>query len=300
VPAPSPDGRAIRFVDADGVRLRTSVRGSGPPLLLITGLGASLDLGVPFERELAARGLQAISFDAPGTGQSSPYRWPPRMPGIARTVERILDALGYDSVDVLGVSLGGVIAQQLAHQAPHRVRRLVLAATGPGLGGLPGSPRALLSLATPRRYYQPDYYRRIAGRVYGGAARRDPDTLLHGSPARFIERPTLWGYLGQIYAISGWTSLPWLRRLRQQTLVLAGDDDPIVPLVNGRILAWCIPNARLHIVRGGGHLFLLERPAEIALRVAGFLATADGDPGQPGQPAPVVMNNSQRLPRDHA
>ena len=280
MPAPSPDGRAIRFVDADGVRIRTAIRGSGPPLLLITGLGASLDLGTPFERELAARGVQTVSFDAPGIGESSPYRWPRRMPGVARTVEQTLDALGYDSVHVLGVSLGGVIAQQFAHQAPRRVRRLILAATGPGLGGVPGSPRALLALATPRRYYQPDYYRRIAGRVYGGTARRDPDALLHGSPARFIERPTVSGYLGQLYAITGWTSMPWLRTLRQPTLVLAGDDDPIVPLVNGRILAWCIPDARLHVVRKGGHLFLLEHPAAIAALVAGFLTDDGGDPGR--------------------
>ena len=280
MPAPSPDGRAIRFVDADGVRIRTAIRGSGPPLLLITGLGASLDLGAPFEREMAARGVQTVSFDAPGIGESSPYRWPRRMPGVARTVEQTLDALGYDSVHVLGVSLGGVIAQQFAHQAPRRVRRLILAATGPGLGGVPGSPRALLALATPRRYYQPDYYRRIAGRVYGGTARRDPDALLHGSPARFIERPTVSGYLGQLYAITGWTSMPWLRTLRQPTLVLAGDDDPIVPLVNGRILAWCIPDARLHVVRKGGHLFLLEHPAAIAALVAGFLTDDGGDPGR--------------------
>jgi len=280
VPAPSPDGRAIRFVDADGVRIRTAIRGSGPPLLLITGLGASLDLGAPFEREMAARGVQTVSFDAPGIGESSQYRWPRRLPGVARTVEQTLDALGYDSVHVLGVSLGGVIAQQFAHQAPRRVRRLILAATGPGLGGVPGSPRALLALATPRRYYQPDYYRRIAGRVYGGTARRDPDALLHGSPARFIERPTVSGYLGQLYAITGWTSMPWLRTLRQPTLVLAGDDDPIVPLVNGRILAWCIPDARLHVVRKGGHLFLLEHPAAIAALVAGFLTDDGGDPGR--------------------
>jgi poly(3-hydroxyoctanoate) depolymerase len=137
--------------------------------VLITGLGASLDLGAPFGRELAARGVQTVSFDAPGIGQSTPYAWPRRMPGIARTLERMLDALGYQRVDVLGASLGGVIAQQLAHQAPHRVRRLVLAATGPGLGGIPGSPRVLLSLATPRRYHQPGHYQRIAARVYGGA-----------------------------------------------------------------------------------------------------------------------------------
>lgn len=271
MPALSPEGRVIRLVDAGGVRLRTSVRGSGPPLLLITGLGASLDLGVPFERELAACRVQAVSFDAPGIGESTPYRWPPRMPGIARTVERMLDALGYDRVHVLGVSLGGVIAQQLAHQAPHRVGCLILAATGPGLGGVPGSPHALLPLATPRRYYQPGYYRRIAGRVYGGAARSDPDALLHGSPARFTEHPTLRGYLGQIYAITGWTSIPWLWTLQQPTLVLAGDDDPIVPLINGRILARCIPSARLQVVAGGGHLFLLEGPAEMARLIAAFL-----------------------------
>jgi len=274
VSAPSPDQQQIRFVEVDGVRLRTSVRGQGPPLLLITGLGASLDLAEPFERALTTLGVQAISFDAPGVGQSTAYRRPRRMRGVASTVEQLLDALGYDQVDVLGVSLGGVIAQQLAHQAPQRVRRLVLAATGPGLGGLPGSPRVLLTLATPRRYDQPDYYRRVAGRIYGGAARRDPDALLHGSVARFVERPSTWGYLGQLFAISGWTSLPWLGSLRQPTLVLAGDDDPIVPLVNGRILARCIRNARLHVVRGGGHLFLLEQPARIAAVIAGFLERA--------------------------
>jgi poly(3-hydroxyoctanoate) depolymerase len=275
-PAAAGDAR-IRFVDVDGVRLRTSIRGpstpgSGPPLLLITGLGASLDLAQPFERELTTRGVQAIAFDAPGVGESTAYAVPRRMPGIARTIAAMLDTLGHQTVDVLGVSLGGVIAQQLAHQAPQRVRRLVLAATGPGLGGVPGSPRALLALATPRRYHQPDYYRSVAGRVYGGAARRDPDALLHGSLARFIEPPSIRGYLGQLYAITGWTSLPWLHTLRQPTLVLNGDDDPIVPPINGRILAHCIPDARLHVVHGAGHLFLLEQPAEMAALVTGFLA----------------------------
>jgi poly(3-hydroxyoctanoate) depolymerase len=284
-------------VEVDGVRLRTSVRGQGPPLLLITGLGASLELGEPFERELTTRGVQAVSFDAPGVGQSTTYRLPRRIGGVASTVEQLLEALGYDRVDLLGVSLGGVVAQQLARQAPGRVRRLVLAATGPGLGGVPGSPRVLLSLATPRRYRQPDYYRRIAGRIYGGEARRDPDALLHGSVARFIEPPSTWGYLGQLYAITGWTSLPWLRTLQQPTLVLAGDDDPIVPLVNGRILARCIPNARLHVVRGGGHLFLLEQPARIAAVVAGFLKAKEGAgfaPSTARQPASTTDTTSRR------
>jgi poly(3-hydroxyalkanoate) depolymerase len=272
VSAPSPERRQLRFVEVDGIRLRTSVRGVGRPLLVVTGLGASLELAGPFEQALTTRGVQTVSFDAPGIGESTAYTLPRRMPGIARTIEAMLDALGYDRVDVVGVSLGGVVAQQLAHQAPQRVRRLVLAATGPGLGGVPGSPRVLVALATPRRYHQPDYYRRIAGRIYGGQARRDPDALLGGSPARFIQPPSMRGYLGQLYAIAGWTSLPWLHRLHQPTLVLAGDDDPIVPLVNARILARRIPNAHLHLVDGGGHLFLLEQPAQIAALVTRFLA----------------------------
>lgn len=270
----------IRYVEVDGVRLRTSVRGTGSPLLVLTGIGASLELSAPLERALNSHGVQTLALDAPGTGGSSRYRWPRRMPGLARTVERTLEALGYDRVDVLGVSFGGVLAQQLAHQAPKRVRRLVLAATAagvPGLGGVPGSPRALLALITPRRYRSPDYYRRIAGTLYGGQARRDPDALLHGSIARFSQAPSLRGYLAQLYAISFWTGLPWLWRLRQPTLVLAGDDDPIVPVINGRILAWIIPKARLEIIRGGGHLFLLERPTELADLIAAFLTVRDGD-----------------------
>jgi poly(3-hydroxyalkanoate) depolymerase len=184
----------------------------------------------------------------------------------------MIDELGYGTVDVLGVSFGGVLAQQLAHQAPHRVRRLVLAATGPGLGGVPASPRVLLALATPRRYTQPDYLRRIAGDIYGGAVRRDPDMALHGSVARFTRPPSRAGYLAQLYAIAGWSSVPWLNRLRQPTLVLAGDDDPIVPLVNGRMIARLIPTTRLHVVHGGGHLFLLEQPAEMARLVTEFIS----------------------------
>ena len=265
-------GRDLQYVDVDGVRLRVAVRGTGRPLLLLMGIGANIEMWGPFEDALDPRVVRTITVDAPGTGGSDGYRFPRRMSGLAHTMAQMLDALGHDRVDVLGVSFGGVLAQQLAHQAPDLVRRLVLAATGPGLGGVPASPRVLLALATPRRYHQPDYFRQIAGRVYGGAARRDPDAMLHGSLARFTRPPSLGGYLAQLYAITGWTSLPWLRRLRQPTLVLAGDDDPIVPLPNGYLLRRLIPTARLHVVRGGGHLFLLEQPAEIAALVTDFLS----------------------------
>ncbi|SHN56334.1 poly(3-hydroxyalkanoate) depolymerase [Geodermatophilus obscurus] len=279
----------VRTVRVGEVRLRTSVRGTGQPLLLITGLGASLELAEPFEQELVARGRQVISFDAPGMGGSTPYRSPRRMPGLVRTVIGLLEALGLDEVDVFGVSLGGVVAQQLAHQAPDRVRGLVLAATAPGLGGMPGAPSALLALATPRRYRDVEHYLQIAGRIYGGMARTDPHRLLHTVIGR-VRPPSVIGYMGQLYAITGWSSMPWLHTLRQPTLVIAGDDDPIIPLINGRILAWRIPDARLHVVRGGGHLFILERPAEMAGMITDFLD---------GEHSPMTVRSGATRWTDH-
>lgn len=258
------------FVQVDGLRIRTVVRGEGRPLLLIMGIGGNLDMWAPFERALDGHGISTISFDAPGTGESQRWRRPRRMPAIARLVEHLLDTLGHDRVDVLGVSFGGGIAQQLAHQAPDRIRRLVLAATMPGVGGVPGDPRALLALATPRRYHDPAYFRQVAGQLYGGRVRREPQ-LLQDSHARFARPPSTTGYVGQLYAGQGWSSMPWLHRIPHPTLVMNGDDDPIIPLVNGRILAWRIPQARLFVVRGGGHLFLLDQAEDVASTVVGFL-----------------------------
>jgi poly(3-hydroxyalkanoate) depolymerase len=268
--------REIAFVDVDGLRLRVSRRGEGRPLVLVMGLGGNIEMWAPFEAALAARGVPTVAYDAPGTGESSPGPRPPlRMAGLARVVLRMLDALGYDEVDVLGVSFGGAVAQELARRGGGRVCRLILCATGCGVGGLPGDPRALAILATPRRYHSPEHFLQVAPVLYGGRIRREPELLGQQALARLGRPPSLQGYAAQLYALAGWTSLPWLHRLRQPTLVLAGDDDPIVPLVNGRILAWRIPDARLVVVPGGGHLFLLEQAEEVAAWVAGFLAEAD-------------------------
>jgi len=262
-----------QYVDVEGIRIRVAVRGEGSPLLLVMGLGGNLEMWEPFRRALGP-GIQTIAFDAPGVGSSTNWSWPRRMGGLARAVDRMVDALGYDAVDALGVSLGGALAQELVKQRPERVRRLVLAATAPGvpgLGGVPGNLRAMLMLATPRRYHDENYFRRIAPTLYGGAARRNGGLIEQQAHARLGNPPSWRGYAAQLYAIQGWTMIPWLRLVRQPTLVLAGDDDPIVPLVNGKILARLLPNARLHVIRGGGHLFLLEQAEESAAAVRAFL-----------------------------
>ena len=81
------------------------------------------------------------------------------------------------------------------------------------------------------------------------------------------------GYLYHLLAMVGWSSLPWLWKLRQPTLILMGRDDPLVPIVNGRILAYLIPDARLEII-DDGHLFMVTQPREAADRIERFLSGA--------------------------
>jgi poly(3-hydroxyalkanoate) depolymerase len=270
-----PGEHRIRLVDVDGIRIRVAIRGEGRPLLLVMGIGGNIEMWQPFERALDGSGIQTITFDAPGVGESTNWLRPRRMGALARTLDRLIGALGYDAVDVLGVSFGGALAQQLVRQSPDRVRRLVLAATAPGvpgLGGVPGRPGALMTLATPLRYYSPAYFRKVAPTLYGGRIRREPELFAEQVHARMARPPSPRGYLAQLYAIGGWTNLPWLPSIHHPTLVMAGDDDPIIPLVNGRILARLIPLARLEVLTGGGHLFLLEEAERSAALVREFLA----------------------------
>ena len=268
--------RVRTFVRVDGHLVRVSTRGEGRPLLLIMGLGGNIEMWDPLERALTKRGIQTIAYDASGTGDSPPRLIPQRMHGLARQAAHVLDALGHPDADVLGVSYGGAVAQELTLTNPHRVRRLVLASTTCGLGGVPGNPLALALLATPLRYYSPAFLRLTANVLYGPGARNDEGLLRNQISARRARPPSMWGYLGQLAAGIGWTSLPWLHRIRQPTLVLSGAEDPIVPPINARLLARRIPNAELEIVPDAGHLLLMEHAQPVSERIATFL----GSPAQ--------------------
>lgn len=254
-------------------RLRVSVeqRGAGRPLLLVNGIGATGDLFRPFREQFNDR--ETIAFDAPGVGGSPSLAYPPTMRQLAGIVAGLIDELGHEQVDVLGLSWGGALAQELARRHPASVHRLVLAATMAGWTSMPGRPVAVSILMSPARYYSPTYLERVAATLYGGEIRQAPKLLREHSRLRAAQPPTPIGYYYQIAALRRWTSLPWLHRLPHRTLVMAGDDDPIIPLVNGRLLANRIPAGRLHVVEGGGHLFLFTRPQETADVVRDFLDT---------------------------
>ena len=263
----------IELIDVDGVTLRVATRPghSGTPLLVFNGIGANLELVLPFIDALAER--EAIVYDMPGTGRSPMWLLPRRFSGIARLTEKLLDRLGYGIVDVAGVSWGGAVAQQFARQCAGRVRRLILAATSAGAVMVPGRPQALLKMTTPQRYLSPAYMQRAAADIYGGEVRGRPE-LISAHTARVIP-PQLIGYVFQLLAGVGWTSIHWLHKLKQPTLVMAGSDDPLVPPVNARILSLLIPNNRLHIVAGGGHLFMLHCLDEVVPVIREFLDAPD-------------------------
>ena len=237
-----------------------------PPLLLFNGIGANWELARAFLTALTD--TTAIIFDMPGIGGSPLPTLPYRPSSISRLAALLLAKLGYEKADVAGVSWGGGIAQQFAYQYPRICRRLVLAATSPGAIMAPGVTGVLMKMATPRRYLDKTYMRKIAPDIYGGAFKTDPSLINRHAEAMNGAR-TL-GYLYQLLALIGWTSLPWLWTIRQPTLILMGRDDPLVPVVNGRIMASLIPNSRLEII-DDGHLFMVTRPGETAHRIEKFL-----------------------------
>ena len=238
---------------------------AGPPMLLFNGIGANMELAGLLMSKLDA--VETLIFDVPGAGKSPPPKFPYRLFTIARLARKLLDTLGYGTVDVMGVSWGGALAQQFAIQYPKRVRRLVLAATAMGVM-LPGHPRVLLKMVNPRRYLDKGYMKRVAPELYGGDLRNNPDAIKLFTDHAHGGHPT--GYKYQMLAMLGWTSLPWLWRIKHSTLVLAGNDDPLVPLANARLLARMIPGARLEIL-DDGHLFLVTRPQESARMIEDFL-----------------------------
>jgi poly(3-hydroxyalkanoate) depolymerase len=237
-----------------------------PPLLLCNGIGAGFELLTPFANALP--GVETIAFDVPGAGRSPAPRHPYRLWMMARLVSRLLDELGHAQVDVLGVSWGGALAQQFALQNPRRCRRLVLVATMQGMPLIPPRLSVLMKFITPRRFNDPEYRGQFAGEMYGGAARTDPGLMRSLAP--MFGQVDRRGYLFQQLALCGWTSVPWLPLLPQRTLVMAGRDDPTIPLTNARLMARLIRGSRLHVY-DDGHLFLVSHPEAAGRVVDEFL-----------------------------
>ena len=263
-----------QIVQAGGTPLRVAIRpgtGTGPPLLLCNGIGMRLEAWQPFVDALDPA-IEVICFDAPGVGGSQLPSLPYRFTTLALLLREMLHNLGYQQADVLGVSWGGGLAQQFALLNPRLCRRLILVATATGPQTMvPPNPLPPVKNLILRRW----------GDLWGGSAKTDPDGLTSALRKARIS-PLSIGFLYQNTAALGFTTLPLLPLIRQRTLVLTGDDDPIIPVANGRILAAGIPHATLHVYHGG-HVELATRPSLLTPLITSFLAAPPHDAGRAEQ-----------------
>ena len=239
---------AQRTVPADthllslsGRRIAVRVEGEGDPLLLLNGMTRPLQSWDLFTKSL--HGRKVISFDTPGVGGSPTPLRPPSISELGAVAMSVLDAVGVDAADVLGYSHGGAVAQQIAHEFPTRVHRLILVATSCGVGATPGTGGAIL--------------RGLGGPVEG-----------HAWPV-----PDLLGMFWQSLAVSAWSSIPFLGTIAAPTLVVCGTRDRVVPANNSKVLAGRIPDAVLRMLPGGHDVQRGESATELATIVEEFLST---------------------------
>ena len=257
-----------QIMQVGGRQLRVAIRpgtGAGPPLLLCNGVGMRLEALRPFVDALDPA-IEVIRFDPPGTGGSQLPNRPYRFTTLALLLREMLHDLGHQQADVLGISWGGGLAQQFALLNPRLCRRLILVATATGPQTMvPPNPLPPVKNLILRRW----------GDLWGGSAKTDPDALASALHKARIS-PLSIGFLYQHTAALGFTTLPLLPLIRQRTLVLTGDDDPIIPVANGRILAAGIPHATLHVYHGG-HVELVTRPSLLTPLITSFLAAPPHD-----------------------
>jgi 3-oxoadipate enol-lactonase len=256
----------VPVVSAGEVELSYERSGSGPPLLLIMGAtGTALSWGEPFLDALR-QDFETIVYDNRGIGESSRMEEPFTTGQLGQDAAGLLDALEIDTAHVLGISMGGMAAQELALAHPERVRTLILGCTYCG-----GEGSSLTSAEVVQRMAEGrtsgDRERAIrssweANVSAGFAADADAYAAYH---TRALERrvavPVI---VAQVQAIAAHDSYARLPGLTTPTLVVHGTDDQIFQVDNGRIVAQRIPGAHLEILEGVGHLFFLEQPQRSA------------------------------------
>ncbi|HEU4657172.1 MAG TPA: alpha/beta hydrolase [Capillimicrobium sp.] len=240
--------------------------GSGEPLLLVMGMsGTHRTWGRPFLDALRAD-FDVVVYDHRGIGRSSRAEAGYSIADLSDDAAALLDELGWDSAHVVGISMGGMVAQELALRHPDRVRTLTLGCTYAG-----GAGSALTSEATFGRlgeaWSSGDRERalRVAWEVnVSRAFAADDDQYAAFREAALAVPAALPAILAQMQAIGGHDTSERLGGIQAPTLIVHGTEDEMLPVSNAHAIAERMPDARLEIWDGVGHLFFWERPEESA------------------------------------
>lgn len=268
------DSTRTRIISGHPLRVRDAGPRDGEALLIINGSAGNLAVLDPLITRLAAT-RRVLAFDQPGMGHSPAVYPTLDVPGLARLCARVLADAGVSRVDVVGYSFGGAVAQQLALTRPDLVRRLILVAGVYGAGGIPSDPLSSLSVLAHQTPAQP-FCREPARRAYGGVVARDDAALTAYEEAIAAAPPDPLSIVGQAVAASIWCGLPWLWALRVPTLVVTGDQDHVVPMSNARIISALLPQSRLEVVPGAGHLLVMDQADDVAALIEAFLSPSLG------------------------
>ncbi|HLL54334.1 MAG TPA: alpha/beta hydrolase [Myxococcaceae bacterium] len=260
-------------VTANGIQLAYESRGEGPPLLLISGVGYGGNFWRPFAA-LLVDAFRVITFDNRGAGASSKPPGPYTTRQLAADAAGLLDALGIEAAHVVGHSLGGMVAQELALGFAGRVRKLVLASTVGGPNHVPIPPDAL-ELLTNRQGEPMELFRRgVQVATARGFAERHPEKVTELLQVKQASPVAPAEYAAQVAAGAGHDAETRLPNLTCPTLILTGGEDRVIPPENALLLAARIPGARVERVSGAGHLLFFERPEVLARLVKSFLVQA--------------------------
>lgn len=249
------------LVETDGTTLYWETAGSGEPVLLVMGLGMPAT-GWWRTIPVLAKRFRVIAFDNRGSGRSGRPRGPYTLAQLVGDALAVLDAAGEETAHVYGISLGGMVAQELALRAPERVRSLVLGATTAGGAGHELPDAETVGFLRRRGSMPPEegVWASIPY-MYGPATlEHAPERVAEDVEQRMRFTPDRDGYLAQLAAAWRHDTTARLDAIGMRTLVLHGNADRIVPIANGRRLAERLPAARFHELDGAGHLYMTDAP----------------------------------------
>lgn len=268
------------FVSADGLRIHYEERGSGFPILVIPGIPAVVSDCMPLLDRLAGD-FRAIAYDNRGSGSSDKPDEPYSTALFAEDAVSLLDALGVERAHVLGFSMGGMIAQEVALGFPERVDHLVLACTHCGLRHSdPPVPEAARAFQLETDSWA-ERIRALAPFAFApGYPEREPLAFDAFVAKKISEEQPLFAYKRQLAASVRHDANDRLHRIEAPTLVLTGSEDSVIPASNSVRLAEAIPTATLKIIEGAGHLFFAEKPEDTQTILRSFLLGAVGPQDQ--------------------
>jgi pimeloyl-ACP methyl ester carboxylesterase len=263
----------VKDATSDGVHLAYDELGEGEPVLFVQGLGYDRNGFGPLPHLLADE-FRVVVFDNRGVGDSDAPEGPYSVTQLATDAVAVLDAAGIETAHVLGVSLGGFIAQELALAHPDRVDKLVLVSTAPG-SVPPSHPMPQRGVEAFARFQELDReagLRLMVENSLGDHGVRERPELVEEIYRYRLERaPSLAAWQAQAYAGATFDAYDRIPEIAAPTLVIQGGGDTVVNPLNGELLAERIPNARLHLVPERGHLVLWQEAAMLAPIVRQFL-----------------------------